>query len=678
MKPLIILFSTLLFFISLGYTQEASLNSQIETLKSSINRAQGGYKLELLDSLCWITRDKAEFQYDSIVKVTITLAIELDSFNLANRQAARLIWSLTNRMGRPFEGKSFFEAFDSKKLPVENNALLARFYLNGGDSYYFSENVEKAIEVYNKASFYAIKAKDSVLYGISKKYIADANIRMGNFVEASNLLKEVEAIYAKTKDTIRLVNIKSSRADLYSMNSFYEEAKAERDEVITLAKAIHYDSGLISALINASIDNSKTGNFKQEIVNLKHALKHVKHSEELKDHYEPQILNKLLEGYSTCDSIGKATEFFKELQGKPEHYTSKAFEDVHTRALACYYYAKKDLSKALDYAQKYYDFQISRNTLEHITGAHDLLFKIYDALGDSDKALHHYKEGKQLNDSIRSIERTKVLSYYQTLYETEKRDAKIALKESEIAILDSQNRVKSQWILFGGVGLLALFSIIYLFRSQRFTKNKQQLQEQFSQNLIVEQENERSRLAMELHDSVGQKLMLLNNKTKMANDEDMEALVEGTLEELRSISRGLYPPVLSQFGFSKAISALVDEMDTNSNILFTEYVENVDEYISKTGAIHLYRIVQECLNNTLKHSKAEAVSLNIEKEGQNIHTRIWDNGSGFEVLEAIRSTKNLGMKTLFKRARIIKSKVHIDSVNNEGTTINITTPIYGI
>ena len=132
-----------LFFISGMYAQKPSLAEHVSDLKVQIRQSDGSQKLKLLDSLSYLTRDMAKFKYDSIVKETVAYAIELDSFDLANRQAARLIWSLTNRLGKPNEAKAYFKEFDAKQLPVIDNKLLARFYLNGGDSYYFSEEIEK-------------------------------------------------------------------------------------------------------------------------------------------------------------------------------------------------------------------------------------------------------------------------------------------------------------------------------------------------------------------------------------------------------------------------------------------------------------------------------------------------------------------------------------------------------
>lgn len=673
-KPLIVLMLCFLLISNFSRGQDASLESAIHNLKEKVKASNGGAKLELLDSLCWLTRDKLEFQYDSIVKATITYAIELDSFNIANRQAARLIWSYTNRLGQPEEGQSFFEQFEALKLPVQNNALLARFYLNGGDSYYFSEEVEKAIDIYNLASTYALKEGDSILYGTSKKYIADAYIRIGKLAEASRMLQEVEALYLQTRDTVRLVNTKSSRADLYGMNGFYEEAKAERDEVIELAKKVNYESGLISALLNAVIDDSFNERTEETLDNLKLALVYARNSEEVKERYEPQILIKLLQEYSKANYLDKAEETHVEIQSAPERYRTGYFEDAYHRSLGYYYFAKKDYAKALEFTQKHFDFQIQNNAVENIKSAHDLLCAIYEATGQSKLALYHYKKATILNDSLLSLKRSNALSYYQTLYETEKRDAKIASQESEITVLDVQNKVKQQWLVFGGIGLLALFSFIYLIRARRFAMAKKSLQEQFSRNLINGQEEERLRLARELHDSVGQKLMLLSKTTRNSGNNSAEVLAKDTLEEVRTISRGLHPSNLERLGLTESINALVHNINANTDLFFTEDIDNIDNILSKASELHLYRILQEVLSNIVKHSEAKAVTMAVKKTDGKINIVVSDNGKGFDFRTKYKHM-SLGLKTLIERTKIIGGQINIDSNDHKGTTMVLNIPI---
>src|SRR5690606_21428598 len=161
-------------------------------------------------------------------------------------------------------------------------------------------------------------------------------------------------------------------------------------------------------------------------------------------------------------------------------------------------------------------------------------------IGNKEKAFSHFKNYTKIKDSIGSIQKTRVLAYYQTIYETEKRDLTIQNQKSNIALLNSENKVKNQWLLFGGMGLLGLFGFITSVRSNNNTKRRQKLQELFTQDIINTQEQERTRLAFELHDSVGQQLMLLTRKLKTIDDPLFGTLANDTLTNLRTISQGLY------------------------------------------------------------------------------------------------------------------------------------------
>ncbi|MDC8002162.1 two-component regulator propeller domain-containing protein [Aequorivita todarodis] len=229
------------------------------------------------------------------------------------------------------------------------------------------------------------------------------------------------------------------------------------------------------------------------------------------------------------------------------------------------------------------------------------------------------------------------------------------------------------WLFW--VSLLTITAIsVFLFY---YFKNRaeQKRNEAYTHNLIKAQEEERTRVARELHDSVGQKLMLLTKKTKSTGNFEMESLASNTLQELRAISRGLHPATLERLGATAAIRNMVDEVDTNTNIFFTHEIEDIDTFLSKEASLHLYRIIQEVLNNMVKHAEAKAASVTIEKKKNTIQAIIADNGKGFEFSEKVKTSESLGMKTLLERAKMLHSKIDIRSQLNKGTTVTLTIPI---
>ncbi len=229
------------------------------------------------------------------------------------------------------------------------------------------------------------------------------------------------------------------------------------------------------------------------------------------------------------------------------------------------------------------------------------------------------------------------------------------------------------WLFWVSIVSFSAISIItfYYFRS----KTERKRNEAYTHNLIKAQEEERTRVARELHDSVGQKLMLLTKKTKSNGNLEMESLASSTLDELRAISRGLHPATLERLGPTLAITNMVNEVDINSNIFFTHEIEDIDSYLSREASLHLYRIIQEVLNNMVKHAEAKAASITIGKKKNTLETIITDNGKGFDVSEKEKSGKSLGMKTLQERAKILNSKIDIKSHINGGTKITLIIPL---
>ncbi len=480
--------SLLLFFgmISSLYSQKTDLEKSVAALKIEIRQAENKERLKLLDSLSTLVQNKKEFKYDSIVRTTIDLAIEMDNPEIAAKNTSNLIFYLSNRVGRPNEAMILFNDFiTSRKLPKDNE-ILANLYLNGADSHYYSGKIDESIEVYKISEEYALMAGDSITYGAAKEYRSDAYARLGFFTEASILLQEAEDIYLAIKDTTRLILTQNSRANLYSQIGFFKEAEEERNEVIKMAAHSKYYPALISALYNAAIDNYKTGNISGRIENLNKALNYTRESIEFVDLYEPRLLNRLLEAYSKADSLHKARVILNEIQKTPERNTTGVFKDMYLLGLANYYLANDDLNNALSKGTEFLENKLPTKNFEDILVGHELLFRVNEALGNSKEAFYHYKEFDKIQDSIRSVQKAQALSYYQTLYESEKRDATIRSQNAEIDLLDTKNKVQFQWMFIIALVLLGA-GAFYYFNNR---KNKQEAEIARNKRALAEMEND--------------------------------------------------------------------------------------------------------------------------------------------------------------------------------------------
>ena len=196
------------------------------------------------------------------------------------------------------------------------------------------------------------------------------------------------------------------------------------------------------------------------------------------------------------------------------------------------------------------------------------------------------------------------------------------------------------WFALLASAAVAVFIFwIYRRRILHLERGKQ-AQEAFSRRLIESQEMERKRLAGELHDSLSQNLVIIKNRAKMSLAErenveyafeQIEEIAEAaseSLTEVREIAGNLRPFQIDRLGLTKAIEALVRKANSPQLVVEAK-LDNIDKVLPTEMEINLYRILQESLNNIIRHSEASGAKIEIEKSEKTIKISIRDNGRGF-------------------------------------------------
>ena len=662
-------------FISLPFlvfSQQNDLQKKVTDIKLQIEQSKNVQRLVLLDSLCGLIRNKSEFKYDSIVRETIASALTLDSLKLATYHTTDLIDFQNNFLGKSKEAMKIFKEFLPKTEKLKDNRTLAGLYLNGGDSYFFTNDYKNSMLCYVKSKELALKANDKKLIGLSQLYTAYNYMEMGAFAESSQGLHKAILIFQELRDTTIITNAKNALSILYSRNKFFKEAKKERESVIKLNSKRKKYGYLVRNYYSASIDEKIKGNNIERLKYLKLALLNLRKSKFIKTQ-EPLVLSSLVITYSLLDSIRKAEKYLKEIENNPNQITEGKSKISYYRALMYLSFAKKEYKQALQYGERHLEL-VHKKDYSNISQANKFLSDVYNQLGNEKKAFLHFKVYNKIKDSISSVQKVKTLSYYQTIYETEKKTLKIQTQESDIALLDEKNKVKNQWMFFGGLGLLSIFGFVILQKSRSTAKKEKLQQEKFSQDLLLSQEEERTRIARELHDSVGQQLTLIKRKAQNLDKEDIAKMTNIALEEVRSISRDLYPALLKELGLKESIELLVNDYDEQTDLFFSIDIDSINDHFTENTSLNFYRLVQECLTNIVKHAKAKSVSVTIRKEDEKINALISDNGKGFDVNDN-KKKNSLGLKTIFERIKIMNGKLSIDSKLDVGTSFIFSIPI---
>jgi len=242
------------------------------------------------------------------------------------------------------------------------------------------------------------------------------------------------------------------------------------------------------------------------------------------------------------------------------------------------------------------------------------------------------------------------------------------------------------WYFFGfGACIILLFGYLIYLSGERRRQREVSLQRKFTQQLLDSMEEQRKRIASELHDSIGQELLIIKNRSILAlNDlkrkktikeqlDEISETASQAIQETREISFNLRPYQIDRLGITKAIESIVQRVTSTSKIKFTVDIDQIDGLLDQNLEIHVYRIIQECINNIIKHAQATKVYIIIKRWHNRLNFDIRDNGKGFEAAASkSREVKGFGLQGIEERARLLDGIVRVESTPGQGTRILIT------
>lgn len=223
-----------------------------------------------------------------------------------------------------------------------------------------------------------------------------------------------------------------------------------------------------------------------------------------------------------------------------------------------------------------------------------------------------------------------------------------------------------------------LLSAFLIHRRIQALRKKAELRAEFSRQLIRSQEGERKRIATELHDGLGQSLLIIRNMvtlSKKANPEDemlntMSETSMAALEEVRAISRDLRPPELDQLGLVKAIESAAKRLRESSGINIETDVDTLPDKLEPDHDIAIFRIIQEALNNVIKHARANQAKVTATTDAKGWKITIEDDGVGFDPQNL--SDPGVGLLGMRERADLIGAALQINRIYPTGTRITVS------
>ncbi|GAB2823037.1 ATP-binding protein [Ferruginibacter profundus] len=618
-----------------------------------------------------------------------------------------------------------------KILPQQKDTTLVKSYNELTWQY---RNVDK-----DKAIAYGNKAVELGRQLNFKKGIAQAYNDMGilyydkqDFSTAISLYHQAYLIRTELKDDKGVAALYNKIGIVYQKQARFDSALMYAQKALALYEQLKDKVGISYSLNNMGIVNQNVGNIDE-------ALKYQEQSIAIKEEIHDQLG---LAGsyvnvgniYLLKKNIPKAREFYEKAElicrkiGDPE-YLSNSINN-----LSAIYQKIGDYKKALPLAQESFDIrtklgdtkgqvsclinmgsiltasqQYKQAEEKYLLGLrladtlvsclpekvklYDGLSSLYDLTGDYKKAAAMARLTIQYKDSIFTADLNKQFSEMETKYQTAKKDQQIEAQQNEIT-QKKYELIKKQYWLYGSIAVF-LFSILlgYSYYKRYQLKQEKKLQAEVMKQqdmatkaVIVAEENERKRIAADLHDGVGQMMSAakmnlsafeneipFKDEIQKNNFEKIISLVDEGCKEIRSVSHQMMPNALLKSGLASAVKEFIDKID--SRILkINLYTEGLNERLDGNVETVLYRVIQECVNNVIKHSGANSLDISLIKDKDGIAATIEDNGKGFNSKDK-EKFEGIGLKNISSRIGFLKGTVDFDSSPGNGTLVAIHVPL---
>jgi len=314
------------------------------------------------------------------------------------------------------------------------------------------------------------------------------------------------------------------------------------------------------------------------------------------------------------------------------------------------------------------------------------LSDVYAATGRYKQAYESFQKYKEFNDSAVNLVSKKNITELEKKYESDKKDKQIILQQSQL-----EKRKILNYVLIGSAAALLMLSL-FAYRNynqkkkiqqQRIAELETQQQLTATEAVLKGEEQERTRLAKDLHDGLGGMLsgikysfntmkgnLIMTPENTQAFERSMDML-DSSIKEMRRVAHNMMPEALVKFGLDTALKDFCNDIN-QSGALQVSYqsigLEN--EVIVQTTAITIYRIVQELINNSMKHASAKTAIVQVSKSGGRLAITVEDDGIGFDTA-LLKESKGIGWDNIQNRVDFLKGTLDVRSEKEKGTSVHI-------
>ena len=542
---------------------------------------------------------------------------------------------------------------------------------------------ELSHEYAQRAITIADKLNNDSLKAYSLLVITSYNYNKGNYdVAIENALGAIK-LFEKKPDVAGILKTKVLMSQVYQLKNDLQKSENILQETLLLFPKIDDPKIKINTLHTLANVYGMEGKYKEALALDSQGLRMCEI--EKTDFLKSSLYDNMANCYMFSNRFAEAKLYFHLcIQIDSSFGNKKQMSDTYLN-LGNLMLMQKKYNEAKIYLNHSISLADSTGYKQGKYGAYLLLSDLFKANNENEKALAALQKAYSIKDSIINENTESKIAELETVYQTEKKEQQLKLQKAEIT-----RKNYLLWGLAAGVGLLILWG--FTFYRKRQIDNKMILQAEVMKQqdlatkaIINAEENERKRIAADLHDGVGQmmsaakmNLSALENEIPFKDEaqkisfDNLIGLVDESCREIRSVSHQMMPNALLKNGLANAVKEFIDKIDTRV-IKINLYAEGLNERLDNNIETVLYRVIQECVNNVIKHSGADKLDISLIKDTDGIATTVEDNGRGFDTTDK-QKFEGIGLKNITSRIEFLKGTVEFDSSPGKGTLIAIHVP----
>jgi signal transduction histidine kinase len=511
---------------------------------------------------------------------------------------------------------------------------------------------------------------------------------------------QIIPLYEKLNNQIKLSTLYSNLSYTYSNIKQYKKAIEYGEMSLRIGRAIKNDYSITTTLVNLSTVYILVGEVQRAVNALDEARAIAKRTN---NQYALLITSLNLGDASIkLGNFSKLETYYDEALVLAKKLGDQESVVIALRGKALDNFYKKKVGEAELFVNQSLQLAMDDNMIDQIGKAYTVLADIAVLKGDFKTNNYYAIKSDSIRNLLLNESIAENIQELEAKYESEKKEQQIKdlTQAAEIKDLSIKQNRLFNFILVGS--LIAVLAIALLTRrtlqqkkrilekenalnQSRITELEKEKQLMASEAVIKGQDEERGRLAKDLHDGLGGllsgvKFSLANMKSTVILDADSALVFERSLDmldhsisELRRVAHNMMPEVLVKFGLSEALKSYCDRMRESQIFKIDFQSIGMDERLSSNTEIFVYRIVQELLNNTAKHAKATQVLVQLARQNSEVSITVEDNGIGFEKPGV--DTAGIGWANIRSRVDYLKGKLDVQSSRGQGTSVHITIPV---